>query len=112
VERYETPYEVEHKKKLHAIEESRKRHRDRWRQLLVGMMQDKTTREFLSTYFDMSYLHLNPYTGNADSGFICGLQNAARELVIDCQHADFELYMTMEKERIQREEARNAEKEA
>lgn len=107
--RMESPYEVAHKQKLNAIEAVRKKKQRRYRELLRKILKLPEGREFISTFFDMSYMHLDPYTGNSDTSYICGLQRAARELAVHCQHADIEMYQLMQREELYRNREEESE---
>lgn len=88
-------------------------HRDlmeRREHLLRKQMDTPDGREFFWEFVaNSAVLNQEPYTGNADSYYILGMQRSARDLILSARRTSLNLCHKMEAEAQVRDEARNKE---
>jgi len=97
-------------KKLDGENEKRRR-------LIVR--QENNTRKILSTvwgrewlwefYINAAIVNRDPYTGNASTYYIVGLQRQAKDAIAYLKNLDFSLYQKMEKEAYNRKKKEDNE---
>lgn len=101
----EADYEDSKKDRLEKYEEVQKHRIDRQRGNLKRLMSEAWGRELLwDVLIDANSLKLNPYTRNADTYYILGLQRQAKLCTEVLKELDFHNYQVMELE------ARNRDK--
>jgi len=92
-------YEDSKKDRLENYEAIHRRRVKRQRENLRRLMNEQWGRELLwDILIDANSLKLNPYTRNADTYYILGLQRQAKFCTEVIKDIDFELYQKMEKE--------------
>ena len=92
-------YEDSKKDRLEKHEERQKRKVDAQLGNLLKLMNEKWGRELLwDVLVDTSSLKLNPYTRNADTYYILGLQRQAKLCSDILKELDLNLYHKMEQE--------------
>lgn len=95
----EADYEDSKKDRLEHYEEKQKRRIDRQRGNLKRLMSELWGRELLwDVLIDANSLKLNPYTRNADTYYILGLQRQAKLCTEVLKELDFGAYQKMELE--------------
>ena len=83
---------------------------ERREHLLRKQMGTPDGREFFHEFVaNSSVLAQEPYTGNADSYYILGMQKTARDLMLSAKRTSLKLCHKMEAEAQMRDEARNKE---
>lgn len=97
-------------KKRAGGDDAHKAMMERREHLLRKQMETPEGREFFHEFVaHSSVLDIEPYTGNADSYYILGMQRTASRLLLSAKRTSLRLYHKMEAEAQQREEARNKE---
>lgn len=101
----EAEYDGDKRDRLERHDERQKRKLERHNGNLKRLLSEAWGRELLwDIIIDAHCLKLNPYTRNADTYYILGMQRVARVNMEVVKELDFENYQKMEKE------ARNRDK--